>query len=164
MGERMKRLIALCVALFVSVSATQAQQVSGGSNVQQTSTVLLASQVVNFNSANTDNIFPVVLPPGFTRYFLSTVRIFAASGTLTTSTAAVYTGAAASNENPVVNVSPTVSTASDATNNNAQSMTVVNASTQSYTLAARPNLYFRIGTAQGTAATATVLIAVIPLP
>ena len=39
-----------------------------------------------------------------------------------------------------------------------------NKDTESYTIASYPTLYFRIGTAEGVAATADVTITITPLP
>jgi hypothetical protein len=54
----------------------------------------------------------------------------------------------------------TVSATAANTNNNAQSLTIVNAGTQSWNVA---TLYFRVQTAEGSAATGTVTLHVYPL-
>ena len=93
------------------------------------------------------------------------MQISHASGTITTATAGLFTAAAGGGTAVVTGGSAlTVSTASEGTNNNAQSMTINNAATQSYALATVPTLYFRVGTAQGAARTADVTITIIPLP
>lgn len=120
------------------------------------------ASAVNFNSANTDNAIAIVLPFGFTRYQVSAARISGASQTLTTATCGLFTAAAAGGVAIVTSATAiTVASASDATNNNSQSLTVNNAGTESYTAA---SLYFRVQTAQGAAATGTVTITVVPLP
>lgn len=116
---------------------------------------------VNFNSANTDTSIPITLPPGFTRYRMSSVNISGASADISTATAGVFTAAAGAGVAIVTGASAiTVTSATANTNNNAQSMTLVNAGTISFTSA---TLFFRVGTAQGSAATGTVTISIIPV-
>ena len=120
---------------------------------------------VNFNSANTDNAIAITLPVGFTRYRVVGVQIDGASQTLTTATCGVFTATAAGGTAIVASGSAiTVSTASEGTNNNMMGMTIVNANTTSYAVATVPTLYFRVQTAQGAAATASVTIQIQPLP
>ena len=126
----------------------------------QGTTPLLAftSEDVNFNSANTDTAISIVLPAPNSRYLVSSVRISAASQTLTTATVGLFTAAAGAGVAIVTGASAvTVATASENTNNNAQALTVNNANTQSYNVT---TLYFRIATPQGAAATANVTIAI----
>lgn len=121
---------------------------------------------VNFNAANTDNAIPIVLPAGFTRFVVSQLEISHASGALTTATAGLFTAAAAGGAPIAANQAVTVSTASENTANNAQSMSVT-AGAQSYLPSgfSTPNtVYFRIGTPQGVAATADVTLQIKPLP
>jgi hypothetical protein len=121
---------------------------------------------INFNSATTDTGIAVTLPFGLTRFQIDSVTITNASHTLTTATAGVFTttggsGAIAADQ------AITVSSTSDAANNNSQRLTLTNASTESYVLANlahTPNLYFRVGTPESAAATADVTIVVRPLP
>lgn len=136
-------------------------------------TVLLSSTpsrivfyaTVDFNAANTDTAIALTLPPGFTRFLVTSVRISSASHSLTTATAGLFTAAGGTGVAVVTGASTiTVSATADSTNNNSQAMTVNNADTESYTLGAVPNVYFRVGTAEGAAATATVSVSIIPLP
>lgn len=117
---------------------------------------------VNFNSGNTDTAITVPLPPAFTRYLVSSCRISGASASLTTATCGLFTAAAGAGTAIVASgTAITVSTASENTNNNAQSLTVANGGTQSYT---QPTLYFRVQTPQGSAATANVTLTIAALP
>src|ERR1051326_389854 len=125
------------------------------------SQIIFTATGVNFNSATTDTTIPITLPTGFTRYVVATVRISGASASISTATAGVFTGAGATGQTVAATQAITVTTASDNANNNAMSLTLTNGSTESYTAA---NLFFRVTTAQGAAATGTVTIAIAPLP
>lgn len=118
---------------------------------------------INFNSANTDTVIPINLPTGFTRFSVNRVMIAHASGTLTTSTFGVFTAAAGGGTAIVASgTANTISTASEGTNNNTMLNSASN--TTSYLLASVPNIYFRVQTAQGSAATADLIVAITPLP
>jgi len=122
--------------------------------------VILRATGVDFNTS-ADTTIPVALPPGFTRYLVGSCRISGASASLTTATCGLFTAASGGGTAIVTGgASITVSTASEDTNNNAQVLTINNANTNSYTAA---NLYFLIGTPQGSAATATVTVELILL-
>lgn len=124
--------------------------------------MLTVSALVNFNAGAADTAIPIKLPPGCTRYNINTVWISGASHSLTTATAGLFTAAAGGGVAIVTAASAiTVSATADATNNNMQSMTVNNGNTESYTAA---TLYWRVGTAEGAAATASVSICYRPLP
>jgi hypothetical protein len=116
---------------------------------------------INFNSATTDTAITVPLPTGFTRYLVSSVTISGASGTLTTATCGLFTATGGGGVSICADQAITVASASDATNNNAQGLTITDGPTRSYTAA---TLQFRIGTAEGSAATATVSLSFTPLP
>lgn len=132
--------------------------IEGISARRQPASLAYYSRTVNFNSGNTDNAINIILPFGYSRYLVSSVTISGASGTLTTATAGVFTGAGATGVAVVTGASAiTVSTASENTNNNTQSMSVNNAGTQSYNSSV---LYFRVATPQGSAATANVGITI----
>lgn len=128
-------------------------------------TTVCFTQTVNFNAGNTDTIFPITLPTGFTRYCVSSVRISGASASLTTATAGVFTASAGGGVAVVTAASAiTVSSTADATNNNTMAVAINNSNTTTYTLAGNPNLYFRVATPQGSTATAGVTIAIAPVP
>ena len=117
---------------------------------------------VNFNSANTDNAVNIVLPPGFTRYRISGIFIMHASASISTATFGVFTSPAGAGT-AIVNAATalTVVTASESTNNNMQVVSANNVNTLCYN---NSTLYFRVGTAQGSAATADVVFGLNPLP
>lgn len=118
---------------------------------------------INFNSANTDTAVAINLPTGFTRFSVLRVTISHASGTLTTSTFGVFTAAAGAGTAIIAGgTANTVSTASEGTNNNTMLNSASN--TTSYLLASVPNIYFRVQNAQGSAATADIIIVINPLP
>lgn len=122
---------------------------------------------VNFNSANSDTAIPITLPTGYTRFVISNIYISGASASLTTSTAGVFTNTAQGGVALVTLGAITINTAADATNNNIQVLAVNNATTESYLLSGlpvTPNIYFHVGTAQGSAATASVSVHYRPLP
>lgn len=121
---------------------------------------LTATVAVNFNSANTDFQLVMALPTGFTRYFINNIFISAASGTLTTATCGVFTATGGGGTAIVTGgTAITVSTASDNTANNLQSLSSASATT-SWTV--NP-IYFRVQNAEGSAATGTVTIHYRPL-
>lgn len=116
---------------------------------------------VNFNSANTDTPIVIRLPAGITRYKAPTIRISGASATITTATCGVFTAAAAGGTAVITNPTTiTVSSATESSNNNMQNITPTNNDTMSYN---NTTLYFRVITAQGSAATANVTIIIEPL-
>ncbi len=147
--------------LIGSGTQWQPQSLQNVQNLLGLSTFKLLSHVVDFNAGNTDTVFPVALPAGITRYLVDSVRISGASHTLVTATAGLFTAAAGAGVAIVTGASAiTVATAAEDTNNNAMAFTVNNLNTQSYDA---PNLYFRVGTAEGAAALATVTIVIRPL-
>lgn len=115
---------------------------------------------VNFNSANTDTAITIALPTGYTRWRLNGCNITGASGSLTTATAGIFTGAGGTGVTLSADTALTVSTASENTNNNCQGMNIINGGTTSLTVT---TIYFRVGTPQGVAATANLFIFVIPV-
>jgi len=117
---------------------------------------------VNFNASNTDNTVTVTLPTGFTTYMIDSIRITGASGTLTTATCGVFTGAGGTGTAIVTSATAvTVATASANSANSAQMLTVNNASTIAYNLA---TFFFRVQNPQGVAATANVIIHITACP
>lgn len=139
--------------------AVAAKQLTvGGSTVSKLAVV---TRGINFNSANTDTPITIGLPTGVSNYQITQIRIANASASLTTATCGVFTATGAGGT-PIVTsgTSITVNTASANTNNNVQNLTVNNATTQAYNLS---TIYFRVQNAQGSAATADVLIEFAPL-
>lgn len=133
--------------------------VSGGVLAAPINLFTVAS--VNFNSANTDTALTISLPVGYTRYRISNVVISGASASITTATFGLFTATGGAGTAVIAaGTAITVSTASEGTNNNMQTTAAANTNTQSQTEA---TLYFRIGTPQGSAATATVSINYTPV-
>jgi len=125
---------------------------------------ILATTVlnINFNAANVDNVIPIPLPLGYTRYRISGIHIAGASGTLTTATCGVFTAVSGGGLAVVTGgTALTINTSVADTNNNAQSLTVVNQNTLALS---DPVLYFRLQNAQGSAATANLTLFYQPLP
>jgi hypothetical protein len=119
------------------------------------------TRTVNFNSANSDTQIPIVLPAGFTRYRISSVVISHASQTLTTATFGLFTAAGGAGTALIAGgTAITVSTASENTNNNMQTNAAINTNTESFNAS---SVFFRVGTAQGAAATADVTISYTPV-
>lgn len=120
--------------------------------------------VVNFNAGNTDTQIAVALPPGYTRYRVIDVTICNASQTLTTSTWGLFSAAAAGGLTYVgAGSANTVSSTADSTANNSQFVNA-GATNAISTVVGFPNVFFRVGTAQGAAATGQVIVRVQPLP
>lgn len=115
---------------------------------------------VNFNSANTDTAITILLPTGYTRFIVNRVIISHASASLTTSTVGVFSATGGGGVALQSLTANTVSTASDATANNAQNIAsgVTNVSFVGASLATPNTIYFRVGTPQGSAATADVTV------
>jgi hypothetical protein len=111
---------------------------------------------INFNSANTDNAIPITLPAGAVAYRVAGLRIGNASASISTATFGLFSAAAAAGTAIfAAGQAITVTTASANTNNNAMTVTPANQNTQFYNFT---TLFFRVGTAQGSAATADVTI------
>lgn len=123
---------------------------------------------INFNSANTDNIITFPSPPsGFTRYSVRSVYIVGASVNISSATVGVFTAPAAAGTALVASgTAVSVTATTDSTNNNMQALTVVNVNTMSnlYSALTTGNLYFRVQTAAGAPATASVMVEIQWLP
>jgi len=120
------------------------------------------TQQVNFNVANTDTPLLINLPLGYTRYRIHQIIISNANHSLTSATCGVFTQASAAGTAVVASGSAiTVSQAIDDTNNNLQSLTIVNQNTMSLI---DTTLFFRVQNAEGVAAVADVTIFYQPLP
>lgn len=115
---------------------------------------------VNFNAANTDTPITITPPTGFTTYRVNALYISDASVSLTTATCGLFTAAAGGGFAVVTGGSAiTVNTPLDNVNNNMQLFAINNGTTQAYNLS---TLYFRVGTAQGVAATGNVTVQIVP--
>lgn len=112
---------------------------------------------VNMNSATTDNSLTIQLPTGVSRYAVSSVWLNNASASISTATIGVFTAASAGGQTIAADQAITVTATATATNNNAQSLTLTHASTEAYS---STTLFVRVGTPQGSAATADVIVTV----
>jgi hypothetical protein len=131
--------------------------VNGG----KVASTMFAALAVNFNSANTDTTIPIVLPAGVTNYLVKSVRLANASASISTATFGLFSASGGGGTAIMAaGQAITVTSAAANTNNNAQTATPATSNTQSYNFA---NLFFRVGTAQGSAATADVIIEIVPL-
>jgi hypothetical protein len=115
---------------------------------------------VNFNSANTDNAVTITLPTGITRYLITRTMISNASASISTATVGVFTATGGGGQTIAANQAITVTATAADTNNNAMQLSATNANTMAYN---DTTLYVRVGTAQGSAATADVIIDIYPL-
>lgn len=113
---------------------------------------------VNFNSANTDNAIAIPVPNGAVGYLPITTRICNASHDISTATFGLFT-AAAGGGTPIIagGTAITVTATALGSNNNAMNVGSTNAQTLAFAPATTP-LYFRVGTAEGAAATADVVL------
>jgi hypothetical protein len=145
--------ILAAAALLLPVAQTQATLGIGAINI--------AAKAVNFNAGNTDTQIPIVLPTGFVAYRVAGLFIANALGTLTTATCGLFTASGGGGVAIVTGgTAITVTNGTANTNNNLQSFTINNQNTQSFN--ATP-LFFRVGTAEGVAATADVILQITPL-
>lgn len=127
----------------------------GSSGVTERGPAYIVLKGMNFNTTNTDNAVTFTLPPGLSRYAVSSVWLCNASASISTATVSVRTGAGATGATICAAQAITVTATATDTVNNAQSLTLTNAATESYN---DTTLYVRTGTAQGGAATADVVI------
>lgn len=117
---------------------------------------------VNFNVTNNDNVLPILLPSGYTRYRLMLLLISGATAALNSATCGLFTAAAAGGVAVVTSgTALTITSTLFDTNNNMQSLTINNQNTLALN---DPVLYFRTQTAQGSAALANVSAFYHPLP
>lgn len=113
---------------------------------------------VNFNSANTDNAI-ALSPLPVTRWTIGATRISNASHTLTTATAGVFTSTGGGGVAISADQALTVSATTPGSANSVQGLT----SAVGTTMFNDTTLQFRVGTAEGAAATADVCVEIIPL-
>lgn len=116
--------------------------------------ISVVAKGLNFNQTSTDNSIAFTLPAGTTTYKVEKVTVWGASHTLTTATASLYTAASAGGANICADqaLTPTSGTADTALD--MQDLTIASATT-AFT---DTPLFFRLGTAEGAAATANVTI------
>lgn len=114
---------------------------------------------INFNSANTDTPVTLRMPPGITRYFVQGLRLSHASASISTATVGVFTGAGATGQTMAANQAITLTASAENTVNNGMTLAQTNAGTETYT---STTIFVRVGTPQGSAATADFTITIIP--
>lgn len=119
--------------------------------------IRLAFSGINFNSANTDNLLSFTLPAGINRWRANQIFISNASASISTATAGVFTGAGGTGITIAANQAITITQSAANVNNNLMGLTLTNSTTEAYT---STSLFFRIGTAQGSPATADVILAI----
>jgi len=110
---------------------------------------------VNFNTANSDNPMAIVLPTGYTRWRCHAVVITRPSITMGTATFGLFTATSGGGVAiiPAGAVTTGLTSTAENTNGNMISPALTNNTTTSFNV---PTVYFRVGTAQGAAATADV--------
>ena len=132
------------------------------------SIVTYTAKSINFNSANTDTGVALTnFPTWATRLQINTMVLSNPTGTLTTASAGLFTSTSAGGATLAANQTLTVNNTLDATNNNSQVLALTNSANTSYVLASLPHtptIYVRVGTAQGSAATADVTLLIRLLP
>lgn len=115
---------------------------------------------INFNTSNTDNIFAFTLPAGVTRWRNNATFIYHASASLSSATVGLFTGPGGTGQTLAANQAITLTQTAENTNLNLMQLALTNPGTESYNVS---TVYFRIGTPQGSAATADVAFTIIPL-
>jgi hypothetical protein len=123
--------------------------------------IISSTVTVDFNSGSTDNAITIVLPTGVTKYQFNAILINSASATLASANFGVFTSTGGGGTAIVsAGTATTVTTASDNTNNNMQNVSITNVGTTSW---AATTIYFRVGTASASPATAKVTVSYRPL-
>ena len=113
---------------------------------------------VNFNSANTDNAITLTPPTGFTTYTIRAVYIYNASASLSTVTFGIFSAIGGGGTTiQAAGQAITVTQSAANTNLNMQLFPITNSNSQAFNFT---TLYFRVGTAEGSAATGSVGIQV----
>lgn len=150
-------------ALVYDSAAKQFIQVPLGSILWAAGRIRFVAKQVNFNVGNTDTQIPIVLPPGITRYQVEAVYInLCTNAPLTTATCGLFSAAGAGGIAIIpAGTAITVTQTGGNTANNSQKITLgANAAITAFDVAV---LYFRVGTPQGGAAVADVVVEIAPL-
>lgn len=114
---------------------------------------------VNFNSATTDTALSIS-PLPTTRYVINNIRIGNASASISTATVGVFTATGGGGTALAANQAITVTATATDTNNNAMTLALNNGPTTAFNDA---TVQIRVGTAQGSGATADVCVYIVPL-
>jgi hypothetical protein len=116
---------------------------------------------INANSANTDYPITISLPTGFTKYIIFRVQAYNPSTSMTTATGGVFSEAGGTGTTIVTNAALSgLVTNTPGANQGAINHTVVNVNSFFMT---DTTLFYRIGTAQGSAATFDAVIIIFPV-
>lgn len=110
---------------------------------------------VNFNAGTTDTALNITLPTGLKNYVVHSVRIVNANHTLVTATVGVFSAAGGTGTTIAADQAITVTSGTANTALNTQALTLSPASTTAFNF---PVLQIRVGTAEGAAATADVVV------
>lgn len=126
------------------------QPIGGGMNSAKYSL-----RAVDFNSAATDHPITISLPTGAKNYTIESISITNANHTLVTATLGVFSAAGGTGTTMAADQAITVTNGTANTALNFQSLTLSPAATIAFNFT---QLFVRIGTAEGAAATADVTI------
>lgn len=148
-------------AIFTDLSTALTLLGKGPLPVVNAGTLGFFKKTVDFNSANSDNSIAITLPTGVANYTVGNLKIANASASISTATFSLFTAAGATGVTVITSTAITITTALANTANNAMTVAPLTANTITYNVA---TLFFRVGTPQGSAATADVLITIIPIP
>lgn len=142
-------------ATSINCTVPQTQAILGEGSI------VFAITGINANSANTDTSFTITLPTGYTKYQVQQIFSYNPSISLTTATAGVFTGAGGTGTTVVTSAALAALTTNTAgANGSMLAHTVVNVNSAFFNSG---TLFYRIGSAQGSAATVDVAIIIRPL-
>lgn len=120
---------------------------------------------VNFNSGNNDNAIFLPLPFGLTRFFVLRVDTHNANHSLTAANFGVFAAPGGAGQAIIAaGTALTVSATANATLNNMQSTGSLAVDFVGSALSPANTIYYRVGTAEGAAATGDVTVYYMPKP
>lgn len=147
-------------ALNNQSNAFNTSDVSGSAIIRPISGVTRYCQLnVNFNVGATDTAI-AISPLQSGRYIVNSIRLNNASASISTATVGVFTGLGGTGQTVAANQAITVTATATDANNNTMALTLTNAATEAYNDTA---LQIRVGTPQGSAATADLCVYIFPL-
>lgn len=142
-----------------NVTQTLSAQTGVVAVTQDIGTIRYRITGVNFNSANTDNAMTITLPTGVSRWSVTRVMLTNASASISTATVGVFTSTGGGGQTIAANQAITVTASAADTNNNMMQLTLTNANSMAYN---DTTIQVRVGTAQGSAATADIVLDIYP--
>lgn len=150
----------LCNDVIIGVNAGAAQNPVGGTPGTSppggaTSSVKYTLRGINFNSATTDNTLNLNLPTGAKNYTVDFIYITNASHTLVTATVGAFSAAGGTGTTFAADQAITVTNGTANTALNTQALTLSPAATIAFNF---NQMFIRIGTPEGVAATADVTV------